>query len=73
MGSVEKKKFLSLSLNAGECSASRPSCFTPARNLSTHRIGDWMCPRADLDVFGQRHTYLLPMPEFEPRIVYPVT
>jgi hypothetical protein len=42
---------LTLTLGGSEWSASCPSCFTPKERAPvTHCIGDWVGPRAGLDV-----------------------
>jgi hypothetical protein len=43
--------FLTLALDGGEWSASRPSCFTPReRAPGTHWIGDWVGTIDGLDM-----------------------
>jgi hypothetical protein len=47
--------FLTSALDGGEWSASRPGRFTPReRAPRTHWIGDWVDPRADLDLVSKR-------------------
>jgi hypothetical protein len=47
--------FLTSELGGGEWSASRPCRFTPGGKApSTHRIGCWVDPRADLDDMEKR-------------------
>jgi hypothetical protein len=47
--------FLTSALVGGECSASRPSHFTPGeRAPGTHWIGGLVGPRADVDDVGKR-------------------
>jgi len=43
------KAFLTLALDVGEWSASRPVCFIPG-NGSRYAVGMWVGPRFDLDV-----------------------
>ena len=55
-GVVERlHAFLSLALNRGEWSASRPVSLTnEARAPRTHRIGVWMGPRTGLGVLEKK-------------------
>jgi hypothetical protein len=49
--------FLTSVLDGGELSASCPCCFTPGETASgTHWIGDWVAPRAGLDVVEKRES-----------------
>jgi hypothetical protein len=58
---------LSLALDGGEWSASRPDRFTPQRkNPGTHWIGGWVGPRAGLDVVSKRKKSHTP-PGIKPR------
>jgi hypothetical protein len=57
--------FLTSGLDGGGLSASRPSRFTPRERASgTHWIGDWMSPRAGMEVVPKRIN--LPYPCREP-------
>jgi hypothetical protein len=59
---------LTSALDEGELSTSRPGRLTPReRDLCTHRIGGWVCPRSVLDA-------VVPRRESNPRtpIVQPV-
>jgi len=39
------------------------------KNVSTHKIGGWVSPRAGLDVLEERKN-ILPFPEFETWVVH---
>jgi len=42
-------------LDGGECSVSRPNCFTSMEGaLRTHCLGGWVGPRAGLDAVVRR-------------------
>jgi hypothetical protein len=52
---VQLHAFLTLALNGGEWSASRPGRFTPReRAPGTHWIGGWVGPKAGLDAVLKR-------------------
>jgi hypothetical protein len=58
--------FLTLVLDGGEWSASRPGRFTPEESApGTHWIGGWVGPRVRLDSMEKRQ--ILPLPGIEPR------
>jgi hypothetical protein len=57
---VQFHAVLTSALDGGEWSASHPIYFIPGKRAhSTHWIGDWMRPRACLDVVARRKTFLL--------------
>jgi hypothetical protein len=56
------RPFLTLALDGGEWSASRPCRFTSGETAPcTHRIGDWVGPRAGLDTTGNRTRTVQPV------------
>jgi len=56
---IELSAFLTTILDGGELSTSCPSHFTPReRSPNTHWIGDWVGPRASLDMVAKRKKLL---------------
>jgi hypothetical protein len=62
---------IDLALDGSEWTASRPGRFTPREiALSTHWIGSWVSPRADLNILEKRK--ILSLPGFKPYTLSPI-
>jgi hypothetical protein len=64
---VEVHIFLTVALDGGEWSVSRPSHFAPGERAPvTHWIGGWVDPRASVDDVEERTFLTLPALELQP-------
>jgi hypothetical protein len=50
---------------------SHPGHFNPGKNPSTHRIEDWVGPKAHVAIFGKENNFLALL-RFEPQTIQPI-